>query len=406
MQTDAFNRQLHAEEKLWIQKQAGGDPKKEARLTAAACALVRCHAEYATDSAAYRELKHLADIGASDAFAAERWQLRQSGLFTYTTTGLVHVNDKLKDSYRRFDNTYQITKRTLGAVEAVGGGVGLAASVAAAPAACSTGLGCLATTSVATLSADALYTGSTQLVSGQPQATIFNQALQELGLSPQAATYAELAFGLGSAATAGRTVGNTVLTKAQLSQTARLSYEDISKFNAKGFDVTQETLKTPQVQAILKEYLSAGLDAQKASIYTANLIKTGINLPAAVSIQQGEELIKLVPKNIIGGDRISAFSPYFMTRSEYESLSKLSSTQIAQKLALPAEQGIRGARFGFDVYAITPKPGTSPMAYTSTIAPIDQGAYKATGGAQQALVPNRSQWGSPVKIGSIKGDKP
>ena len=46
------------------------------------------------------------------------------------------------------------------------------------------------------------------------------------------------------------------------------------------------------------------------------------------------------------------------------------------------------------------------MAYTSTIAPIDQGAYKATGGAQQALVPNRSQWGSPVKIGSIKGGKP
>ena len=54
------------------------------------------------------------------------------------------------------------------------------------------------------MSADALYIGSKQLVSGRPQATIFNQALQELGLSPQAAGYAELVFGLGSSVTAGR----------------------------------------------------------------------------------------------------------------------------------------------------------------------------------------------------------
>ena len=54
------------------------------------------------------------------------------------------------------------------------------------------------------MSADALYTGSKQLFSGRSQATIFNQALQELGLSPQAASYAELAFGLGSSVTAWR----------------------------------------------------------------------------------------------------------------------------------------------------------------------------------------------------------
>ena len=204
LQTDGFNRQLHVKEKQWIQEQADGDSEKEARFTAAACYLVKCYAEYEIDSLAYRELKNLADIGASDALAAERWQLQQSGLFTYTTAGLVHVNDKLKDSYRRFDNTYHITTRTLGAVEALGGGAGMVASVAAAPAACSTGLGCLATTTFGTMSADALYTGSKQLVSGRSQATIFNQALQELGLSPQAASYAELAFGLGSSVTAWR----------------------------------------------------------------------------------------------------------------------------------------------------------------------------------------------------------
>lgn len=52
-----------------------------------------------------------------------------------------------------------------------------------------------------------------------------------------------------------------------------------------------------------------------------------------------------------------------------------------------------------------PLPGTSPQAFVSQVAPVQQGAYSAPGGAQQVLVPNRGQWTDPNvnKIGEIKG---
>lgn len=78
-------------------------PQAEARLTAAACAMVYCYAEYPTGTAAYQELLRLAAIGASDALASERTQLpNQSGLFGYSADscmksleqqGLVCIDD-------------------------------------------------------------------------------------------------------------------------------------------------------------------------------------------------------------------------------------------------------------------------------------------------------------------------
>ncbi len=86
----AYNRQLHADEKLRIKELAQGDSQKEARLTAAACALVKCYAEYPKDSAAYNSLKAMADLGSSDAMAVERQQLQaQQGLFNYSTQGVL-----------------------------------------------------------------------------------------------------------------------------------------------------------------------------------------------------------------------------------------------------------------------------------------------------------------------------
>jgi hypothetical protein len=48
---DVLNRQLHPEEKARIKQLASGDATKEARLTAAACALAKCYAEYPENSA-------------------------------------------------------------------------------------------------------------------------------------------------------------------------------------------------------------------------------------------------------------------------------------------------------------------------------------------------------------------
>jgi hypothetical protein len=86
-------------------------------------------------------------------------------------------------------------------------------------------------------------------------------------------------------------------------------------------------------------------------------------------------------------------------------ISSLPSEQIAQRLGLPAEQGVRGSQLGFDVYAMTPKSGNNPTVFVSEVAPVQQGTYTASGGAQQVLVPNRAQWNDPVKVGSIGGTR-
>ena len=74
----------------------------------------------------------------------------------------------------------------------------------------------------------------------------------------------------------------------------------------------------------------------------------------------GVELIKVVPKTTFGGDGVSTSSPFFMTRQEYDALSRLPASQVAQQLGLPAEQGIRGSQLEFDAYSITSKLGATP----------------------------------------------
>ena len=194
----AYNRQLHEDEKQRIRELAQGDAEKEARLTAAACALVKCYAEYPESSVAYSSLKAMADLGGSDAMAVERQQLQtQQGLFNYSTQGL--LSDKNVDAAKQYNNTYQVTTRAAGAGQAVLGGVGAVGTVVTAPASCATGVGCLATAAVGTMSVDAALAGTKQAFSGNPENTYLNEALQGLGLSPEAAMYAELALGLGAA---------------------------------------------------------------------------------------------------------------------------------------------------------------------------------------------------------------
>lgn len=80
---------------------------------------------------------------------------------------------------------------------------------------------------------------------------------------------------------------------------------------------------------------------------------------------------------------------------------------MADYLGIPAEQGVRGSVYGFDAFAMTPKPGATPVVFSSEVAPIVQGAYSARGGAQQILVPNRLLWTDPNtnKIGTIGGGR-
>lgn len=225
LNVDANNRQLHLDEIQRIKKLANGDARKEARLTAAACALVKCYAEYPEGSGAYSQLKALADVGASEAYAGERNQLqKQTGVFSYSTTGL--FSDQNSDAAKQINNTYQVTTRTLGAGQAVLGGLGVAASVATAPASCATGVGCFANAAVGTFSADAAYAGAKQMVSGQPGNTMLNQALQSLGMSPEAAGYAEAVLGVGAAAKAGAVIMQNGAKLSVVSGSTKYSAEE------------------------------------------------------------------------------------------------------------------------------------------------------------------------------------
>ncbi len=135
----------------------------------------------------------------------------------------------------------------------------------------------------------------------------------------------------------------------------------------------------------------------KTTDYAKSVLKAGQTLPTVRTVANNEELIKVVPKNA----GVNDYSPYFMTRTEFNKISKLKPMEIGQRLGLPAQQSIRGAQLGFEVYSISPKPGTAPKVFSSTIAPIEQGAYKALGGAEQTIVPNRSLWTDPKSIGDI-----
>jgi filamentous hemagglutinin len=231
---DINNRALHEDEQARIEQLAGNDPVKKARLSAAACALVNCYAEYPPGSAVYNTLKKLAEVGASDDLKDERDILQsQKNLFTYSTTGI--LSDQKLDAARLINNTYQITTRALGAVETVAGGAGLAAAAATAPASCATGVGCIANGVVAVSSLDALLTGSKQVVSGQSENTMMNQALQGMGMTPEMASAAELILGLGAAVKAGAVMNTATAAQANASAAARQSYDDFAKFGgAKG----------------------------------------------------------------------------------------------------------------------------------------------------------------------------
>ncbi|OZN25241.1 hypothetical protein CFY87_03585 [Actinobacillus seminis] len=74
LSAEKYNRQLHPNELQCIKDLANGDKEKEARFTAAACALVHCSAQISSDDPEYAEAyaKALEDLGNTAEFASER----------------------------------------------------------------------------------------------------------------------------------------------------------------------------------------------------------------------------------------------------------------------------------------------------------------------------------------------
>jgi filamentous hemagglutinin len=392
---DVFNRQLHPNEIARIKTLAGTDAAKEVRLTAAACAAVKCYAEYPVDSEAYQKLKQLADIGSSPALSNERQQLaNQAGLFGYTTNGM--VSDASIDAAKQLNNTYQIGTRALGAGQMVLGGLGVVGSVATAPVSCATGIGCVANAAVGTISLDAGYAGAKQLVSGNPQSTYVNQGFQALGMSPQAAGLMEAALGIGSAATAAVAANKAVDQAIAISKLSTASYKD---FTPIGLEATPAVMQTSQARALVQEIQagSPGLSEQMATEITKEIIQSGTFLPKVGIATSESILIKVVPK----GDGVSQFSPYWMSPNQAREIATMTPEQAAQALGLPASQAARMLSGGMDFYAIVPKPGVQPKIFVSEVAPTLQGTLITAPSAQQVIVPNRNQWSTPVPVNPL-----
>jgi filamentous hemagglutinin len=199
---EANNRQMTHTEKDRIKALAKGDAQAEAKLTAAACALVHCSAEYAKGSAEYNYYSQIEKLGSSPALSGERDTLsQQTGLFGYTTNRLNPLSDINVDGVKQFNNTYQLTTRaggllqTAGGVTSVVGGVAMTAGGAVlCP---ETGVGCVFAAGGATLigwGLDQSKAGVTTSISGQPQTTLGASILANtFGMSSESA---ELLYGM------------------------------------------------------------------------------------------------------------------------------------------------------------------------------------------------------------------
>jgi filamentous hemagglutinin len=183
------NRQFTEKEKQRIAALSNGDAEAEARLNAAACARVGCYMEFPEDSDLYKTLYATALWGRTlpEYYDAA---LLDDGLFRYTKW------DLSRDIGKRLNDTYQLSTRSNGLLQTVGGGVEAAAGVALLPT-CETVLGCLAASALLAHGSDNMSTGGRTVVDGKPYDTQTNLTLQALGLSHETATWIELTFSVG-----------------------------------------------------------------------------------------------------------------------------------------------------------------------------------------------------------------
>ncbi|MDO9874595.1 hypothetical protein Q7457_11995, partial [Glaesserella parasuis] len=187
--TEKFNRQLHPDEKKRIKDLANGDKEKEARLTAAACALVHCSAQIPSDDPEYAKAKALEDLGNSTEFASERALLsKQVGTigddaFAASTLKPMFNYNHVYRAKDYDDANLQVLTR-VGGAQSVGGvaatvfGVGI----------CETGMGCIGGVPIAAYGVDNAVAGAKTIYSGKYHSTIGAAALADLtGINPETA---------------------------------------------------------------------------------------------------------------------------------------------------------------------------------------------------------------------------
>ncbi len=380
---DTYNRQLHPDEKLRIKELAKGDPEKEGRLTAAACAMVRCADGVPITDPAYSYLRSLQDSGTSmtaeQAMLGIQRDASGESLFRYS------VFDQAGDIWSQ----NKLGPRFAGAAQGTLGSLGVAGSAAL----CTSGIGCAAGAVTGTISADYAQAGMKQAWTGDVATTYGEQVLQSLGMSPEAAAYTYAVLGMApvtlEAVLAARAVNNV----AQYNTLARASYAD---FTPQGVKVTNEVMATPQAQAMMAELKagSPGLSDDLANRFIIEWLESGNSLPTAAVVNSETMLLKVVPK----GNGVSPTTAFWVSSEQAQALAKMSPQQVGQALGLPAAQAAKMLQNGVEYYAITPKPGANPMVFVSEVAQTSQGSIRTTPNTTQIIVPNRTLWSDPKPV--------
>ncbi|WP_330935757.1 hemagglutinin repeat-containing protein, partial [Avibacterium paragallinarum] len=213
--TDWNNRQLHPDEMKRIKELSQGDKEKEQRLTIAACALVHCSAQLSEENPIYEQAKNLEKLGSSEAYAEERALLKQQKVLKEMVVGLppsdetmsvphslftYGMSDKLFDKTSKANETYGVSTRIGGALQATGGALISASSTASAITACagSSGLACGGAAALGAIGTsygvDQANAGVNRLLTGKNYSTYGSQLLSQMtGISPETA---EAVYGL------------------------------------------------------------------------------------------------------------------------------------------------------------------------------------------------------------------
>nr|WVL54479.1 hemagglutinin repeat-containing protein [Xanthomonas nasturtii] len=183
---DKFNRQLHQDEVARIKELAGDDPKRQAELLAASCALIKCSSQYEVGTDEYIYWAGIEALGSKPEYQQDReWLANQtSGELIYTAGNGLPVTKNLFD-YGWTDATTDWGSRNLIGPRVAGGlqTAGGIAQVVGGIEACGTLLGCAAMPFLVFTGYDNASAGFDQILSGKRQNTWGGLHYRSLDLS-------------------------------------------------------------------------------------------------------------------------------------------------------------------------------------------------------------------------------
>ena len=195
--------------------------------------------------------------------------------------------------------------------------------------------------------------------------------------------------------------GGTAAANAQKNadlNTLRARYpseiDNVSTFVTRGVSESKaaDFLTTPEGEQFLSELRAADPKASSNVIVNRAIeqIQSGSNVPRMEAVSS--PLVKIVPE----GQSVSRYSPYFTTEDELKRALS-SGMRLGEYFGLP----IKSQASVYDIYQITPL--TSTNVFTSRVAPTTElgGLVTQPGSGIQIIVPDRSKFSDPVRIGKI-----